>query len=130
MVLMGYVGGVNTALVDPQLGGKAFGVVIAAICFGYAYVIWRAATVALYSGGALVGTAVRPRWIPWDQIIEASVQPDVSGYGRRGHIPVIQLKSGRSVRLGFFFVPDGRSADSDIADRVTNALKAQLASVS
>jgi hypothetical protein len=126
MVFMGYVGGVNTTLFAPQLGSKVFGVVIAGICFGYAYVIWRAATVVLYSGGALVGTAVRPRWVPWDQIIDASLQPDVSGYGQRGHVPVIQLKTGRSVRLGFFFVPNGRRAERDIAVRVANALMNHL----
>jgi hypothetical protein len=126
MIFMGLVGGVNTTLVDPQLGSKVFGVVIATICFGYAYVIWRAATVVLYAGGVLVGTPVRPRWIPWGQIIDVSVQPDISGYGQRGNVPVIQLKSGRSVKLGFFFVPSGRSPERDIAVRVANALKNHL----
>src|ERR1700730_17884851 len=125
-LFIGYVGGVNTALVDPQVGSKVFGVFMAALCFGYAYVIWRAATVVVYEGGVLVGTPVRPRWIPWDQIIDVSLQPDVSGYGQRGHVPVIQLKSGRPVRLGFFFVPDGRSADGDIAARVVNAVTKHL----
>src|SRR5260370_18573554 len=94
MIFMGLVGGVNTTLVDPQLGSKVFGVVIATICFGYAYVIWRAATVVLYAGGVLVGTAVRPRWIPWGQIIDVSLQPDISGYGQRGKVPVIQFEVG------------------------------------
>jgi hypothetical protein len=123
MVFMGFVGGVNTTLVDPQIGSKVFGVVIAAICFGYAYVIWRAASVVLYSNGVLVGTAVRPRWIARDQIIDVSLKPDISGYGQRGHVPVIQLKSGRSVRLGFFFEPGRRSSERDVAVRVVNALK-------
>jgi hypothetical protein len=124
-VLFGLLG-VDGALVDPQLGGRLFGAVLAVVGFAYAYVVWRAATVVLYQGGALVGTPVRPRWIPWDQMINVSLQPDRSGYGQRGHVPVIQLKSGRSVRLGFFFVPDGRSSERDIAEHVARALRAQM----
>ena len=123
-VFMGLVFGAG--LSDPQLGWKVFGLVMAAICFGYAYVLWRAATVVLYAGGALVGTAVRPRWIWWHEVVDVSLQPDRSGYGRRGHVPVIQLKSGRSLRLGAFFVPDGRSPERDIARRVADALRAQM----
>jgi hypothetical protein len=113
-------------LADPQFGWKVFGAVMAAICFGYAYVIWRAATVVFYSKGALVGTPLRPQWIPWDQMIDVSLQRDRSGYGRRGLVPVIQLKSGRHVRLGFFFAPDGSSSESNIAERLVNALMAEV----
>lgn len=57
--------------------------------------------------------------------MDVSIQPDRSGYGRRGHVPVIQLKSTRSLKLGFFFVPESGSK-GDIAQRVAAALKAQL----
>ena len=120
--------GVDGVIVDPQLGGRLFGVALAAFGFGYAYIIWRAATVVLYPGGALVGTPIWPQWIAWDQMTGVSVQPDRSGYGRRGHVPVIQLKSGRSVRLGFFFVPDGRNSERDIAEHVASALTTQMGS--
>ena len=123
-VAMGLVFGAG--LSDPQFGWKVFGTVMAAICFGYAYVMWRAATVVFYSKGALVGTPLRPQWIKWDQMIDVSLQRDRSGYGRRGHVPVIQLKSGRYVRLGFFFAPDGSSSESNVAARVATALRAQL----
>jgi hypothetical protein len=123
-VVMGLVYGAG--LSDPQFGWRVFGVVMAAICFACAYAIWRAATVAFYAAGALVGTALGPRWIPWDQMIDISLQPDRSGYGRRGHVPVIHLKSGGSLRLGLFFVPEGRSSERDIAERVANALRAHV----
>jgi hypothetical protein len=63
--VMGLV--LGAGLSDPHLGWKVFGGVMAALCIGYAYVMWRAATVVLYSNGALVGTPFRPRWIPWDE---------------------------------------------------------------
>lgn len=50
----------------------------------------------------------------------------VTGYGRRGHVPVIQLKSGRHVRLGFFFALDGSSSKSNMAESVATALRAQM----
>jgi hypothetical protein len=56
-VIFGLVG-VDTAFLDPQLGGRLFGVVLAAVGFGYAYIVWRAATVVLYSH-------YRNRWGKW-----------------------------------------------------------------
>lgn len=125
-VFMGLVGG--TAFFDPHpgVGGKVFGVAIAALCCGYAYVIWRTATVVLYPSGALMGNAIRPRWVPWDQMVDVSLQPDGNGYGQRGRVPVIRLKSGKSIKLGFFFVSDGRSSDQDLGQRVAQALRAHI----
>jgi hypothetical protein len=122
-VVMGLVFGAG--LSDPHFGWKVFGGVMAALCIGYAYVTWRAATVVLYANGALVGTPVRPRWIPWDEVRDVSLEPDQNLWSRRGHVPVIQLKSSRSLKLGFFFVPESSGSNGDIAQRVADALKAQ-----
>jgi len=123
-VLMGLVFGAG--LSDPHLGWKVFGAVMALLCIGYAFVMWRAATVVLYMNGALVGTPVRPRWIPWDEVREVSLQPDRNLWARRGYVPVIQFKSGRSLKLGSFFVPEGSGSRGDIAQRVADALRAQM----
>jgi hypothetical protein len=39
---------------------------------------------------------------------------------------VIHLTSGRLVKLGFFFVADGVSAEHDLARRVADALKSYV----
>ncbi len=114
----------GAGLSDPHFEWKVFGGVMAALCIGYAYVMWRAATVVLYANGTLVGTPVRPRWIPWDEVRDVSLQLDRNLWSQRGHVPVIQLKSSRSLKLGFFFVPVSSGSKSDIAQRVTDALRA------
>lgn len=80
----------------------------------------------LYANGALVGTPVRPRWIAWDDVRDVSLQRDRNLWSHRGHVPVIQLKSSRSLKLGFFFVTETSGSKGDIAQRVADALKAQI----
>jgi hypothetical protein len=112
--------GLDGFLVDSQVGGKAFGAALALVSGGYAYVMWRAANVVMFTKGALVGTPLRPRWVEWDNVKEILVETDRDLYGRGGHVPVIRLKSGPSVKLGFFFAPVG--GQHDIALDLANAL--------
>jgi hypothetical protein len=123
-VFMGLI--LGAGLVDPNFIWKVFGVVMAATCFGIAYVLWRGANVVLYERGTLVGSPLGPRWIPWDEVQDVSLQQDRNLWAMRGHVPVIQLKSGRSVKLGLFFVLDGATSEGDLAQRVTLALRAHL----
>jgi hypothetical protein len=103
--------GIDGLLVDPTVGGKSFGAVLAAVSGAYAYILWRTSNVVLYSHGALVGTGLRPRWIEWDQIRGISLENDRNLWGRAGHAPVIQLSNGGRVKLGFFFAADGSNRD-------------------
>jgi hypothetical protein len=123
-VFMGLV--FATGLADPNLGWNVFGVVMAAICFGYAYVLWRTSNIVVYSLGTVIGTPVRIRWIPWDEVQDVSLRPDRNLWAMRGQVPVIQLKSGRSVSLGAFFVRDGVSSEDDLARRVVRVLRAHI----
>jgi hypothetical protein len=75
--------------------------------------------VVLFARGALVGTALRPRWIEWAEIHEVVLEDDHDGFGRAGHVPVIRLNGQRRVKLGAFFAPSG--ARDDIAAAVVNA---------
>jgi hypothetical protein len=122
--------GLGGLIVDSQLGAKIFDMALAFLGFWFAYGIWRAARIAIYPTGVLVGTVVRPRWIPWTEIVDVSLQPDRSGYGRRGYAPVIRLRSGRQVKLGFFFVTERASSEQDIAHRVVQGLGAHVAAAS
>jgi hypothetical protein len=112
--------GLDGLLLDPTTGGKWFGVVFAAVSVAYTYVLWRVCSVVIYSRGALVGTLLGPRWIEWAEIEEVTLAKDRSGYGRPGQAPVIRLKSGRRVKLGAFFAPDG--SKRDIALAIVSAL--------
>jgi hypothetical protein len=105
-----------------------FAVIMAAICFGFAYVSWRIANVVLYERGALVGTPLGPRWIGWDEVQDVYLKPDQNPWGMRGNVPVIQLKSSRSVKLGAFLALDGAIAERDPAQRVALAVRAHIGS--
>jgi hypothetical protein len=116
-------------LFDSHFGWKVFAVVMAAICFGFSYVSWRIANVVLYERGALVGTPLGPRWIGWDEVQDVCLRPDQNLWAMRGNVPVIQLKSGRSVKLGAFLALDGASGESDPAQRVALAARAHIENV-
>jgi hypothetical protein len=124
-VFIGLIG-VDGVLVDPQLFGKVSGLVLAAIGFGSAYLVWRAAHIVMYGNGVLVGTAVGPRWVQRGEISSVSLEPDRDLWGRPGRVPVIHLRSGRALKLGAFFARDGLRTSQTVAQAAADVLAAYV----
>lgn len=121
LLIIGLIG-VDGLLVDPQPVGKVSALVLAAIGFGYGYVMWRASRIVLYGNGILVGTGVRPRWIPRGELSDVSLQPDRDLWGRAGQVPVLHMRSGRGMKLGAFFSRDASPGNQGVAQRAAGLL--------
>ena len=97
--------GVAGVFTGSKAADRAFGTVIWAVAWGYAYISWRAFHITPWRDRLVVGTSLRFYALRRVDIAAVEALPGRDLYGRLGAIPVITLRSGKRIRLNAFITP-------------------------
>lgn len=105
-------------------GTKIFFACLLGISLVLAYAMWRMMHITIWRGRLHVWPLMRPYSLRADDIAATGLARDVNGFGQAGVAPTITLRSGRTLKFGWFFTRRRADGSSRLAQEVVDAVEA------